>query len=90
MALMVSQRNDFRETSVEIPYWWRVTIPISEVLLIGRAAWKICFSQSEALPKSGWWYVVSMEFLRSFLRRHLRGNHRWRSEMPAVLSSYLF
>ena len=25
--------------------------------------------QSEAPPRFGWWYVISMEFLRSFLRR---------------------
>ena len=34
---------------------------------------KICFNQSEALPRSGWWRVISMEFLYSFLRRHFAG-----------------
>ena len=33
---------------------------------------KICFNQSEGLPRSGQWHVISMEFLRSFLRGHLR------------------
>ena len=33
-----------------------------------RAAWKISFNQSEALTRYG-----NMEFLRSFLRRHLAG-----------------
>ena len=28
---------------------------------------EICFSQSEALPRSEQWYVISTEFLRSFL-----------------------
>ena len=42
-------------------------------LLIGRAAWEIWFNQSEALTRSGKWRVISMEFLRSFLRLHLAG-----------------
>ena len=29
--------NDIRETSAEIPYWWRVTTQIWVMLLIGRA-----------------------------------------------------
>ena len=61
----VSPPNDVWGTSAEIPYWWRVTTQIRIVLLIGRAAWEICFNQSEALPRSGWWRVISMEFLRS-------------------------
>ena len=40
--------NDVWETSAEILYWWRVTTQIWVVLLIGRAAWEICFNQSEA------------------------------------------
>ena len=39
------------------------------VILIGRAAREVFFSQSEALPRS----VISMEFLQSFLRRHFAG-----------------
>ena len=32
------------------------------------------FNTDEAsLPRSGWWRVISMELLRSFLRRHLAG-----------------
>ena len=34
---------------------------------------KNCFIRWEALLKSGLWHVVSMEFLRSFLRRHFAG-----------------
>ena len=71
--------NDVWETSVEIPYWWRVTTQIWVVLLIGRVAWEIYFNKSEALPRSGWWRVISMEFLRSFLKRHL-------AEKPVVAS----
>ena len=66
---LVSLRNDV-ETSAEFPYWWRVTTQIWLVLLIGRAAWKICFGQSYALTRSGQWSFISMEFLRSFPRRH--------------------
>ena len=32
---------------------------------------KICFNQSEELPKSGWWPVISMEFLH--IRCHFVG-----------------
>ena len=31
------------------------------------------FNQSEALPGSGWWCIVSVEFLLSFLRHHFVG-----------------
>ena len=34
---------------------------------------KQIFNQSEALLRSGQWHVISMEFLRSFLRRHFAG-----------------
>ena len=34
---------------------------------------KICFNQSEGLPRFGQRQVISMEFQRSFLRRHLAG-----------------
>ena len=73
MLPLVSPPNDVWETSAEIPYWWRVTTQIWVVLLIGRAAWEFYFNQSEALPRSGWWRVISMQFLRLFLRRHLAG-----------------
>ena len=35
--------------------------------------WKQIFNQSEVLPRSGYWHVISMEFQRSFLRRHFEG-----------------
>ena len=43
------------------------------VCLIDRTAWEMCFNLSEALPTSGKWRVISVEFLRSFLRRHFAG-----------------
>ena len=70
---LLSPPNDVWEKSAEIPYWWRVTTQIGEVLLIGRATWEIWFNQSEALPRSGWWRVISMAFLHSFLTHHLVG-----------------
>ena len=70
---LVSPPNDVREMSAEIPYWWRVTTQIWVVLLIGRAVWEIWFHQSEALARFGKWRVISMEFVRSFLRRHFAG-----------------
>ena len=48
----------------------------------GRAARKICFNQSEALPRSAWSHVISIEFLRSFLRRH---DHDF-GEKPVMVS----
>ena len=43
------------------------------VLLIGLAAWEICFSLSEALPRSGSWCVISKGILGLFLRHHYAG-----------------
>ena len=37
------------------------------------AARQICFIQSEALPRSGQWHVISMEFLHPFFRLHFAG-----------------
>ena len=54
-------RNDVWEMTAE-----SVTKQIRAVILIGRTAREIFFSQSEALPRS----VISMEFLQSFLRRY--------------------
>ena len=62
----ISPQNDVWETTAEIPYWWRVNTQIWLVLLIGRAVWGICFN---TLPRSGYWRVISIKFLRSFLRR---------------------
>ena len=48
---------------------------------------KQIFNQSEVPPRSGWWLVISMEFiLRSFLRRHFKGKLAMASQMSAVFS----
>ena len=39
---------------------------------------KICFNQSEALPRSGWQRVISMEFVHLFLKRHFAGKPKCR------------
>ena len=62
-----------RRLSAEIPHWWHVTFQICIVLLIGWSKFSTQYDQSEALPKSGWWQVFSMEFQRFFLRRHFAG-----------------
>ena len=49
-----------------------------------RAARQICFNQSEALPRSGQWHVISMEFLHPFFRRHFAGKQVGRREMSKV------
>ena len=51
-------------------YWWRLTTQIWIVLLI---LLKQIFSQSDALSRSGWYRVITIEFLRPFLRRHFVG-----------------
>ena len=44
------------------------------------------FNQWKVLPRSGLWRVISMEFLRSFLRRHSRGNQWWRRVISTFFS----
>ena len=63
---LVSPPNDVWETRAEIPYWRRVTTQIRVVLLIGWIEFPTRYDQSEALPRSGYWRVISMEFLHSF------------------------
>ena len=70
---LVSPPNDFWETRAETLYWWRVTTQIWVVLLIGCIKFPTRHDQAEALPRSVLWRVISMEFLRSFLGRHLAG-----------------
>ena len=49
------------------------------LLLSGFYRWffgavrQVCFNQSEALPRSGQWHVISMEFLHPFFRRQFAG-----------------
>ena len=68
-----SPRNDVRETSAEFPYWWHVTTRIWVVLPISWSKFPTRYDQLEALPSSGWWHVISMEFLNSFLRLFFTG-----------------
>ena len=63
-------RNNMWGTSSEIPYWWRITTQIWVVFLIG---WKFASTNEKHYPDLGSAYVISMEFLRSFLRRHFVG-----------------
>ena len=63
-------RNNVWGTSSEIPYWWRITTQIWVVLLIG---WKFASTNEKHYPDLGSAYDISMEFLRSFLRRHFVG-----------------
>ena len=61
------------ETSTSIKKRVRRIIPSNQFCPdLGRSSYwlKICINQSEALPWSGQWYIISMEFVRSFLRRH--------------------
>ena len=79
----VSQPNDVWETSVEIPYWWRViwqTWVNRVMLLIGRAMRETCFNQSEASTtrilvgsdaSSVWNFCARLSDVIS------RGNYHW-------------
>ena len=69
--------------------WWRVTTQNRVVLLIGWSTFPTRHDQSEALPRSSYWCVISMEFLRSFLRRHFAGKPlvTWRN-VVCFLSIY--
>jgi len=67
----------------EIPYWWRITTQIWLMLLIGWIKFLMRHDQSEVLPRSAKWCIISMEFLCLFLRRHLAGK-------PLVASSKVF
>ena len=70
---LVSPPNDVCETKAEIPYRWRVPTEFWVLLLIGCIKFPTRHDQPETLPRSGKWRVISMEFLRLFLRRHLAG-----------------
>ena len=63
-------RNNMWGASSEIPFWWRITTQIWVVFLIG---WKFASTNEKHYPDLGSAYDISMEFLRSFLRRHLVG-----------------
>ena len=85
---LIFPQNDAWEMPAEIPYQRHVTTQISIVLLIGCAVTEICFNQSEALPRSGYWCisavtsllgyhfvgkpVVATQYLGSFLSLYLR------------------
>ena len=72
---LVSLRNDVWGIDVEIPYWWRVTTQIWGAILIGWRKFLSRQNQSEALRRSGSSHVISMEFQRSFRRRHFAGKY---------------
>ena len=80
MPLLVSPQNDVWETSAEIPYWWRTTTQNWIVLLIGWSKFPTRHDQSEAFPRSGLSHIISLEFLRWFVRPHFTGK-------PVVASS---
>ena len=60
MPALVCSRKDVWGTNVEIRYWWHVNTQIWVVLLIGRAARKVCLNQSESLPQI--WVVTRHQY----------------------------
>ena len=95
---LIFPQNDAWGMPAEIPYQRRVTTQISIVLLIGCAVTEICFNQSEALPRSGYWRisavtsllghhfvgkpVVATQYLGSFLSLYLQGNNTKLTVLP--------
>ena len=76
---LVSPRNDVWETNAEIPYWWRITIQIWVVLLIGWSKFPMWFGQSEA-TSSVWNFCAHFSDVVS------RGNQWWYHKVLAVFS----
>lgn len=52
-----------------VPYWWRVTCQIRVKLQIGWFKFPSRQDQSVALPRTGYWHVISVKFLH-FHRRY--------------------
>ena len=80
---MVSSRNNFWETSAEIPYRWRDTTKIEVVLLIG---WNKFYTSQKHYPDLGSDASSVWNFCARFSDVISRGNHWWRREMSAAFS----
>ena len=69
-----SPRNNIWETGAEIPYWWQLSLPRS-----GYCFWLVetnfprNTTNQKHFPDLGSDIVISMKFLRSFLRCHFTG-----------------
>ena len=48
--------------------WWPFT---TQIWVLGLIGLKFASTNQKALPRSGYWHVISMEFLHSFYRHHL-------------------
>ena len=75
----LKKQPTLRGTTNRFPRKWRVRNERRNSILMthhypdldSASDWlHICFNQSGALPTNGWWSILSMEFLRSFLRCH--------------------
>ena len=64
---LVSPRNDVWETTAEV-YWWPVTTQIWVVLPYWWCTEGSLLQPIRSATED--WHVISMEFLRPFLRRH--------------------
>ena len=77
---------------------WHFTMPLFDSLqkfqTDGASAsncLKICFIQLEALHRSWWWYLTSMEFLQTLVFYHLlnvSGKPRWRVSGKRLFGSF--
>ena len=64
---LVSLWNDVWEMRTKIPYWWPFSTQIWVVGLIGS---KFASTKKKSTTRSGYWHVISTEFLHSFNRHH--------------------
>ena len=83
MPPLLSPRNNVWGTRAEVLYWWSVPIQIWVLLLIGWS--KFSTKHYQRITRSS-----SIEFLRSFPRRHFGRNHWWSREMSLVFSGYVW
>ena len=77
------KQTTFQDATIGAPAKWRLRNECRNSILMtchypdlnnASHRMKQFFNQSEALPRSGYWRVISMEFLQSFLlRRHFAG-----------------
>ena len=73
MYYSLRKQPTFRDSTDGLPAKWRLRNERRNSILMTRTLqiWVVLLiDQSEALPRSRYWRVISMEFLRSFLRRH--------------------
>ena len=81
------RRNQCRETSAKIPYWWHVTTQIWVVPLIGWSEFSTCTTNQRHYTYLDLGGDASSVCAR-FADVISRGNQKWSCEMSAVFTVY--